>query len=80
MNMKTIITFTAIVFFGTMAVAQNPSTDTKVETITKPIVLTKEAKQVIEQDYRTARLYMYKNSRIKKELAFKTKRNRSKLA
>ncbi|WP_394970791.1 hypothetical protein [uncultured Croceitalea sp.] len=78
--MKTTLTLIAIIFFGTFAVAQSTAEEVKVETITKSVVLIKEDKQTIKEDSKVARLYMFKNSRIKKELAFKTKRNRSKLA
>lgn len=78
--MKAIITLIAIIFFGTFAVAQNTTKEVKVETITASVVLIKEVKQAVNEDNKVARLYMFKNSRIKKELAFKTKRNRSKLA
>ncbi|GMN09411.1 hypothetical protein MTsPCn9_01330 [Croceitalea sp. MTPC9] len=78
--MKTILTLTAIIFLGTFGVAQTSTKEVKVETITKSVVLNVEIKQIIKEDNKVARLYMFKNSRIKKELAFKTKRNRSKLA
>lgn len=78
--MKAILTLTAIIFFGTFAVAQSTTKEVKVETITASVVLIKEVKQTVNEDNKVARLYMFKNSRIKKELAFKTKRNRSKLA
>ncbi|WP_350292302.1 hypothetical protein [uncultured Croceitalea sp.] len=78
--MKTILTLTAIIFFGTFGVAQNTTKEVKVETITKSVVIKVELKQTTKEDNKVARLYMFKNSRIKKELAFKTKRNRSKLA
>jgi len=78
--MKAILTLIAIIFIGTFAVAQNTTKEVKVETITTSVVLIKEVKQTVNEDNKVARLYMFKNSRIKKELAFKTKRNRSKLA
>ena len=78
--MKATITLIAIIFFGTFAVAQNTTKEVKVETISASVVLIKEVKQTVNEENKVARLYMFKNSRIKKELAFKTKRNRSKLA
>ncbi|NNJ90003.1 MAG: hypothetical protein HKP53_11425, partial [Eudoraea sp.] len=48
--------------------------EVKVETAKKEIV-TETAKE-----NSVARLYRFKNSRIKKELSFKTKRNTAKLA
>ena len=78
--MKAILTLTAIVLFGTFGVAQNATKEVKVETSTENVVLIKEVKTATIENNKIARLYMFKNSRIKKELAFKTKRNRSKLA
>ena len=81
--MKVILTFVAVIFFGTLAIAQDANEEVKIETSTlKEVVLTSEIK--LEKETKTetkvARLYMFKNSRIKKELAFRTKRNKSKLA
>ncbi len=78
--MKASLTLIAIIFFGTFAVAQTSIKEAKVETITENVVLIKEVKQELDLESKVARLYMFKNSRIKKELGFKTKRNRSKLA
>ncbi len=78
--MKASLTLIAIIFFGTFAVAQTTIKEIKVETITENVILIKEVKQELNLKGKVARLYMFKNSRIKKELAFKTKRNRSKLA
>ena len=78
--MKAILTLIAIIFFSTTGVAQKTSNAVKVATITKSIVLDLKVKNNFKQDNKVARLYMFKNSRIKKALAFKTKRNGSKLA
>ena len=78
--MKVILTLIAIVFFGFSAVAQDSSREVKVETITTSIVTTIELEETANQNIQVARLYKFKNSRVKKELAFRTKRNRSKLA
>jgi len=78
--MKAILTLTVIILFGTLGVAQKATEEVKVTGVAKNVVLVKEIQQTINEDNKVARLYMYKNSRIKKELAFKTKRNRSKLA
>ena len=78
--MKAIITLIAIIFFSTFAVAQSNTEEIKVETISKSVVLVNEVEQTVNEDNKIARLYMFKNSRVKKELSFKTKRNRSKLA
>lgn len=78
--MKAFLTFIAVVFFGTLAMAQSPSKDIKVETITMEITLDIEIKKENNTNNEVARLYKFKNSRIKKALAFRTKKNRSKLA
>ncbi len=80
--MKVILTFIAVSFFTTTAFTQNTSEEVKVETTTVSVEL-KTADQVVKEtknETEVARLYMFKNSRIKKELAFRTKRNKSKLA
>nr|WP_299069704.1 hypothetical protein [uncultured Allomuricauda sp.] len=78
--MKAILTITAIIFFGTLAMAQDTSKEIKVETSTVGIELNVEIQEEAQKETEVARLYMFKNSRIKKELSFRTKRNKSKLA
>ena len=78
--MKTIFTIIAITFFGTMASAQDISKEAKVETIAMGVELKVEINNEVRKDRKTARLYKFKNSRIKKELSFKTKKDRAKLA
>ncbi|MHA7864441.1 hypothetical protein [Flagellimonas marinaquae] len=78
--MKTIFTIIAITFFGTMASAQDFSKEAKVETIAMGVELKVEINHTVRKDRKTARLYKFKNSRIKKELSFKTKKDRAKLA
>ncbi|WP_437396828.1 hypothetical protein [Flagellimonas lutimaris] len=78
--MKTIFTIIAITFFGTMASAQNISKEAKVDVLTEGVELNIEINQNIRKDRKMVRLYKFKNSRIKKELSFKTKKNRAKLA
>ncbi|MCK0160249.1 hypothetical protein [Allomuricauda sp. F6463D] len=78
--MKTIFTIIAITFFGTMGFAQNVSNDNKVDTITESIELNVEINNTIRKDRKMVRLYKFKNSRIKKELSFRTKKNKAKLA
>lgn len=75
--MKAILTIIAIIFFGTLAMAQDTAKEVKVETIAVGVELNIE---IQETETEVARLYMFKNSRIKKELSFRTKRNKSKLA
>lgn len=78
--MKTIFTIIAITFFGTMASAQDISKEAKVATTAMGVELKVEINNSAMKDRKTARLYKFKNSRIKKELSFKTKRNNAKLA
>ncbi|SNZ00307.1 hypothetical protein [Flagellimonas pacifica] len=78
--MKAVLTLIAIIFFGTLAMAQDTSKEVKVETITVGVELSIEIQEEAQKETEVARLYMFKNSRVKKALSFKTKRNRSKLA
>ncbi|WP_350287466.1 hypothetical protein [uncultured Croceitalea sp.] len=77
--MRTILTFTAILFFSTSTFAQQSA---KVDTVVKEVVLVQsvQVEKSSNEATEVARLYMFKNSRVKKALAFKTKRNRAKLA
>ena len=82
--MKAIITIILVVFFGTFAFAQDAKKEVKVDTIEMGVVLTENASEVsfefeIDNNKETARLYKFKNSRVKKALVFATKRNASKL-
>ncbi|AIZ40974.1 hypothetical protein [Cellulophaga baltica] len=72
--MKTLLITLFLIFTGITAQAQETPKEVKVETTLKTIV-TKTSYETS-----TARLYMYKNSRVKKELAFTTKANKTKLA
>ena len=80
--MKTILTLIAVISLGTQAIAQDINKEVKVETTTEMVVLKSEVniEKQITTENEVARLYMFKNSRIKKALAFRTKRNKSKLA
>ena len=77
--MKAVITLTVVFFFSVAAIAQNVE-EKKVSTTKATVVLNSTANKISKTEKEVARLYLFKNSRIKKELAFKTKRNRSKLA
>ncbi|MBT8284869.1 MAG: hypothetical protein HKO75_05730 [Flavobacteriaceae bacterium] len=72
--MKAIVTLIFVLFIGFAAQAQENTAEVKVETAKKEIV-TETA-----EENKVARLYRFKNSRIKKELSFKTKKSASKLA
>ncbi|MFD2101102.1 hypothetical protein [Flagellimonas iocasae] len=78
--MKTILTIIAVTFFGTMAMAQDISKEVKVETKTADVELNIAIQKEIKKDRKMTRLYKFKNSRVKKELSFATKRNKAKLA
>jgi len=78
--MKTILTIIAVTFFGTMAMAQDISKEVKVETKSSDVELNVAVQNEIKKDRKMTRLYKFKNSRVKKELSFRTKRNKAKLA
>ncbi|MFI8605151.1 hypothetical protein ACIGCP_11855 [Cellulophaga baltica] len=72
--MKTLLITIFLIFIGVTAQAQETTKEVKVETTTKTIVTT------TNYETSTARLYMHKNSRVKKELSFTTKANKTKLS
>ena len=76
--MKTIATLIFILFIGATAQAQTATEEVKVETIEMTIV--SETEVTLESATEVARLYKYKNSRVKKALSFTTKRNKAKMA
>ena len=78
--MKTIATIFFIFFIGTAAQAQNNTTDVKVETVEMSIVTETAYELKMETTTEVARLYKFKNARVKKELSFSTKRNAAKMA
>ena len=75
--MKTLVTIIFILFIGIAAQAQDTPTEVKVKKVEMSVV-TETASTAKENT--VARVYKFKNSRIKKELSFKTKRNKAKLA
>jgi hypothetical protein len=77
--MKTILTFFFILFIGVTAQAQNATPEVKVETISMGIEISIEEVSK-EKETSVARLYMFKNSQVKKELSFATKNDKPKLA
>ena len=84
--MKTLITLILVLFIGVAAQAQNNTNDVKVETIEMSIVTFTSSEKITFEEVATAnetevaRLYKYKNSRIKKALSFTTKKNKAKMA
>ncbi|KPM31731.1 Hypothetical protein I595_2226 [Croceitalea dokdonensis DOKDO 023] len=80
--MKPILTTIVIFVFTALSFAQevkltNKTSDTIKESSTVDAIQKSTTK--VEED-QMVRLYMFKNSRIKKELAFKTIRNKTKIA
>ena len=77
--MKNILTILFIVFISVAAQAQTETTSVELETVEMTIV--NEVEEVkLEEEVKVARLYKFKNSRVKKALAFKTKRDKAKMA
>ncbi|MGB2761711.1 MULTISPECIES: hypothetical protein [Maribacter] len=78
--MKTIITIIFIIFLSFTAQAQNNTDNVKVETIEMTIVTETTYELNLETETEVARLYKFKNSRIKRDLNFITKANKAKMA
>jgi len=79
--MKTIATLIFVLFISVAAQAQNVTEQVKVETVEMTIVTSTEKKEVtLEKKNEVARLYKFKNARVKKALSFTTKRNKAKMA
>ena len=78
--MKTIVTIIFIIFLGITAQAQTADTDVKVKTFEMTIVTETTYELNLEVKTEVARLYKFKNSKIKKELNFSTKANKPKMA
>lgn len=78
--MKTVATIFFIIFIGTAASAQDTNETVKVDTIEMGIVTQTTPSVIKERTQEVARLYKFKNSRIKKELSFTTKANSPKMA
>lgn len=79
--MKAIITLVFIILIGATAQAQNPTQEVKVETITISVVDATTGKTIeLESNTEVARLYKFKNTRIKKALKFTAKTNKPKMA
>ncbi len=79
--MKTILTLIFVLFISVAAQAQDASVETKATTIEMTIATSTSYEDVVlETSTEVARLYKFKNSRIKKALTFTTKRNKAKMA
>ncbi|MFS4494638.1 hypothetical protein [Maribacter sp. 2308TA10-17] len=82
--MKAILTILFVLFIGVAAQAQASDAqkgEVKVETVGMTVVTISSIEKVsLEKNTEVARLYKFKNSRIKKALKFTTKRNKAKMA
>ena len=78
--MKTLLTLIFVLFIGVAAQANNADQEVKVETVSMSIVTATQNEVSEKNENKVARLYMFKNSRVKKELSFSTKLNKAKLA
>jgi len=78
--MKTLLTLIFVLFIGVAGQANNVEQEVKVETVTMSIVTSTANEVAVKNENKVARLYMFKNSRVKKELSFSTKLNKAKLA
>jgi len=80
--MKAILTYIAIFSFGILALAQEPKSELKMEALTGNDQIQSETKlkKRFPKKRNVARIYLFKNSRIKKELSFRVKKNKTKLA
>ncbi len=79
--MKAILTFTLIICFGITANSKDLQ-EIIVPTVQVEVAndLEAQVKKRFPKKRNMARLYLFKNSRVKKELAFRTKANKAKLA
>lgn len=85
--MKTVLTLLFLLFVSATMVAQRTQNHDQVNTTQMDVVLVTGLsisvpleKAGMEREDTLARLYRYQNSRVKKELSFKTKKDRPKLA
>ena len=80
--MKAMIPFFLAISFSVLSFAQQTEKETKVATISFGVVSNPIAniQGIAMKKDMLARVYMFRNSRVKKALAFKTKRNRAKMA
>ncbi|WP_024479939.1 hypothetical protein [Cellulophaga baltica] len=80
--MKTILTILFVLFIGLFAQAQDAKVEGKAAAQTEGVVLVTPTIETTLNSNETqiARLYMDKNYKVKKELSFYTKANKSKLA
>ncbi len=78
--MKAIFTLLFVLFIGVFAQAQESKTTPVLETTSTEVKVSETKKNALNEEIKVARLYKFKNSKIKRELAFSTKRSKSKIA
>jgi hypothetical protein len=78
--MKTLATIFFIFFIVISAQAQNNANDVKVNTVEMGIVTETVKELNLDTKTEVARLYKFKNARVKRALSFTTKRNAAKMA
>lgn len=78
--MKAVLTFVFFIFITTSAMAQATQKEVKVETTSLKVELNIKIEKETVVTPEVARLYRYKNSRVKKALKFSTKANKAKMA
>ncbi|WP_396638384.1 hypothetical protein [Maribacter sp. R77961] len=85
--MKLVITSILVLFTSTLAFAQDSENNDKVDTFKVGVVLVTGTPSTIPAESSSnfneqviARLYRYPNSRVKKALSFRAKKDRPKLA
>lgn len=78
--MQTVFTFILIIFIGVTAMGQNATKAIKVETVTYEVELTVKIKKSATPEHTVARVYKFKNTRVKKALHFNAKNNKAKMA
>ncbi|SFW30784.1 hypothetical protein [Cellulophaga fucicola] len=78
--MKAIISLLFIITLGFTAQAQEAKTTSVLKIEAKEVKATEVKKDALQEKVEVARLYKFKNSKIKSALAFSTKRSKSKVA
>lgn len=78
--MKAILTIIFVILVGSSAMAQTATKEIKVETTTMKVELNIKIEKEDVQENKVARLYRYKNSRVKKALQFQTRKRIAKMA
>ena len=77
--MKAIFTLLFVLFIGVTVQAQNKTEKLNVLEVVTVELTNKEVKTELSKETKLVRLHKFKTSRVRKALAFKTKRNKSKL-